>query len=447
MKNILHPIALFRLSVLGPLTCCEQLSRGEIKKTIHELSTKCYSIPSSKHTHLSAKTIERWYYAWRKGGIDALEPKIRTDCGSSKLSSVVQQAIVDCKKDNLARSVNTIIDLLKMNHTYLGQLSRSSVHRVLVKHDLAKRIPGNVETIERRAFEAKHAGDIWHGDVLHGPKIQTKKGMKKVYLVSLMDDASRLICHTEFCLDETAISIEHVLKEAILKRGLPKRLIVDNGAAYRSATLQMICARLGIKLIHCRPYEPQGKGKLERWHASFRKLFLSEIKVDSIKSPEELNAKLWIWIEQYYHRRKHSGLNDERTPIERWRQDLLQITPLGDKAPLIDDYFYHREKRKVRKDGTVSYKNCFFEVPFELAQTEIYLVVEPYTQEPKWIESLEFKRIGMAVNLDKIANNGRPRARPSAVTDTGVSQTIHMVDTLYEKIADKFDITKTEEQE
>ena len=107
---------------------------------------------------------------------------------------------------------------------------------------------------------AARAGDIWYGDVMHGPKVAVKGRMQKVYLASLMDDASRLIAHSAFCPGETALDIEGVLKQAVLKRGLPKKLVIDNGAAYRAASLQGICARLEIRLIYCRPYAPQGKG-------------------------------------------------------------------------------------------------------------------------------------------------------------------------------------------
>jgi putative transposase len=93
-----------------------------------------------------------------------------------------------------------------------------------------------------------------------------------------------------------------VLKQAILKRGIPLKLVVDNGAAYRAHTLQGICARLGIQLIYCRPYAPEGKGKLERWHRTCRDQFLSELDERHITGLEDLNARLWAWLEQVYHR-------------------------------------------------------------------------------------------------------------------------------------------------
>ena len=94
---------------------------------------------------------------------------------------------------------------------------------------------------------------------MHGPRVPIGGKLAKSYLVSLFDDASRLLTHSAFCPGETALDIEGVLKQAVLRRGIPLKLVVDNGAAYRAETLQGICARLGIHLIHCRPYAPEGK--------------------------------------------------------------------------------------------------------------------------------------------------------------------------------------------
>jgi putative transposase len=150
-------------------------------------------------------------------------------------------------------------------------------------------------------------------------------------------------------------SMTGVLKQAVLKRGLPNKLVVDNGAAYRAATLQGLCARLDIRLIYCRPYAPEGKGKLERWHRTVRDQFLSELDVSRIHELDDLNARLWAWVEQVYHRTPHSGL-DDKTPRARFQQDLPKSRQLGQKAAQLDAIFYHRVPRKVRKDGSVSYR-------------------------------------------------------------------------------------------
>jgi len=78
----IHPVALFRYSVLGPLVSRAQLQRGELKATLRELAERHYDIPGSGSSRLSEKTIEAWYYTWLRGGIEALEPKARFGPGT-----------------------------------------------------------------------------------------------------------------------------------------------------------------------------------------------------------------------------------------------------------------------------------------------------------------------------------------------------------------------------
>lgn len=437
MAHTIHPQALFRLSVLGPLASRDNLEHGELKKIIYELASRTYRIPNSNHVYLSNKTIERWYYQWHKHGIDSLIPKSRKDKGNSKLPANIQQILLDLKKDNPARSLNTLLHLAeKQGIAKKGELARSSIYRLLKYHNLSRRSASDTEVIERRAFEALFAGDIWYGDVMHGPSIQTLEGKKKTYLVSIMDDASRLICHSAFCLNETALSIEYVLKQALLKRGLPKRLVIDNGAAYRANTLQSICARLNIRLIYCRPYEPEGKGKLERYHRTFRAQFLTEIDIKSFKSLDELNARLWVWVERIYHQTTHSAL--QATPMARFQRDLIKIKPVDRK---LDEYFYHRVKRFIRKDGTLTYNDKLYEVSFDYVGQHVYLVIDPHEEKAKWIESLEYERLGSVHPLDKHANINRKRKRP-VVPNRNQKSKISLVEVAYKQTADILNLTK-----
>ena len=133
-----------------------------------------------------------------------------------------------------------------------------------------------------------------------------------------------------------------------------------NGPAYRAATLQGICARLDIRLIYCRPYAPEGKGKLERWHRTFRDQFLSELEVSRINDLDDLNARLWAWIEQVYHRTAHSSL-----------------------------------------DGKT-----------------VRLVVDPHVQQVVGVEDEEGNSLGTATPLDALANCHRRRRKPAAANTT-----------------------------
>jgi len=417
MTPAIHPKALFRLSVLGPLASREQLPHGELKRLLSELASQPYAIPGSRRCYLSEKTIEGWYYRWRRGGIDALAPQPRCDRGRSKLSGDVQEQIVQAKRENPRRSLDEIIRLLEAAGSVAsGVLKRTTVHRLLQHHGLSRPVASDSQIIERRRFEASHCGDIWYGDVMHGPRVTINGRLRKAYLVSLMDDASRLITHSAFCPGETALDIEGVLKQALLKRGLPKKLVIDNGAAYRAMSLQGICARLSIRLVYCRPYEPQAKGKLERWHRVVRAQFISELTSQHLQDLSSLNGALWGWIESVYHRRPHRVLGC--SPLERWQQDLECMRALGPFAHQLDALFYHRHTRKVRKDATVSFNGQILEVDYTLMGRSIQLVVDPQGNRVIGIESLEGKPIGHVTPLDSLANINRKRQRSTVVEDS-----------------------------
>ena len=412
MKDI-DPKALFRLSVLGPLVSRERLERGELQHIIRELAQRDYAIPGSRRHHLGEKTIEAWYYRWRREGITGLTPKIRVDRGRSKLSPSIQEAILAAKRDNPRRSIRLIKRLLEAaGSAARGSLSRSAIHRLLQQHGLSRMSGSSSLPEERRSFVAASAGALWYGDVMHGPRVPVHGQMRKTYLVSMIDDASRLIAHSAFCLGETALDIEGVLKQALLRRGVPIKIVVDNGAAYRANTLQAICVRLGIHLIYCRPYAPEGKGKLERWHRTFRDQFLSELDERHITDLDELNARLWAWLEQIYHRTAHAGLGG-LTPLARYQQDLPKIRSLGSRATQLDSLFHYRISRFVRKDGTVSYRGGRFEVPYELAGKTVKLVVDPHSGNVIGVESQAGESLGSATPLDALANAKRVRRKPN----------------------------------
>lgn len=396
----------------------QTLSRGELKAHLRELAEKHYDIPQSNHTRLSEKTIEAWYYAWKKGGVDALAPKPRIDRGRSKIPEALQTAIIQAKQENPKRSLNTLMKLMQLQSIEgAPKLSRSSVYRLLVNHDLSH--PADtVQAKELRRFEADYPGDIVYGDVMHGPKTVIQGKTQKSYLVTLLDDKSRLVLHSAFCPSETALDIEYVLKQALLRRGLPKRLVIDNGAAYRAHSLQGICARLSIQLIYCRPYAPEGKGKLERWHRTLRDQFLSELVPHKTYPIDALNSLLWAWIDQLYHPQPHSALAG-KSPLSVWQNYLEFVTPLGTLAHQLDELFYHRMQRKVRKDGTISYAGKLFEVPSVLSRKTVVVVIEPHHQHALYVEDEHGKRIGDMTPLDLIANRHYKRAQSLTTTPSG----------------------------
>ena len=139
---------------------------------------------------------------------------------------------------------------------------------------------------------------------MHGPMVMEAGRKRKSYLFAFIDDMSRLVTHGEFFLSERLDSYLCALRQALLKRGLPRKLYVDNGPAFRSARLQEIAASLGIALIHSKPYKPQGRGKIERFFQTAQRQFVSGFRGTTLN---ELNEAFDAWLRDLYHTRPHSA--------------------------------------------------------------------------------------------------------------------------------------------
>jgi hypothetical protein len=163
-----------------------------------------------------------------------------------------------------------------------------------------------------------------------------------------------------------------------------------------------------------------------------RDLFLSELDERRITDLSDLNARLWAWLEQVYHRTAHGGLAGI-TPLARYQRDLPKIRTLGTRASQLDALFHHRIKRFVRKDGTVSYLGQRFEVPYELSGQTIQLVVDPHAQCVVGVEDEAGAALGAATPLDAIGNLNRKRRVPDTITDLVVRNGPNLVEIAHAK--------------
>ncbi len=211
---------------------------------------------------------------------------------------------------------------------------------------------------------------------MHGPMVTVGERQRKSYLIAFIDDHSRLIPYARFYLSEKLTSFLDAFEKALLKRGLPRKLYVDNGAAYRSKHLEHITASLGIALIHARPYKPQGKGKIERFFRTVRMQFLTEVDRMSL---DELNGAFDLWIRQVYHQRVHSGTG--KKPLDRFtsRMECLRASPED-----LKDHFRMIARRRVGKDRTITLDGNLFEAPVKLISQRVDLLY--HKDSPKKVE-------------------------------------------------------------
>ena len=225
-------IALWRLGVLGPLTSA-RLEHGDRRRFFEEAASRVHERPDGTRVELSARTIESWYHAWRHGGFRALFPRDREDCGKSRaISPEVAEHILRAKRERPRRSIRRIIRMLeRASIVKAGELRRSTVHRLLAAHGVSAR-PLRGPGTERRSFLPEHAGDLWVGDALHGPQAIAPDGkVRKAYLLSQIDGATRYVPHSYFAFSEGAACQESGFKQAIAKHGPPRTYYVDLGCA------------------------------------------------------------------------------------------------------------------------------------------------------------------------------------------------------------------------
>lgn len=391
-------IALFRYGLIAPLVL-ERLPRGELTRRAQEIASRNYDIPYSQRSAICVDTLLQWALRYRRGGFEALAPKPRQDRGQSRvLTPQLAELVERLKRENPHRTGTTLLRELALSD-HACAVSASTLYRFLKQRGLTERqlLAGPA----RKKFEAEFSNQIWQSDMLFGPYVQRASGGKmQAFLYAVLDDASRLIPHAEFYAHQGLDAFLHCLRQAVAARGLPTRIYVDNAKVFRSDQLARIVASLGMLITHTPPYQPQGRGKIERFFRSVRERFLANLDGKQTLSLTELNERLWAWIEQDYHRSEHSSLGT--TPLLRWQRDIEQVRQLPPTTDL-RRLFFHRWDRVVRRDSTFLLQQRFYEAPPQLAGETIEVRCDPL--DPSQVEIyFQGQAQGLARMVDPVIN-------------------------------------------
>jgi putative transposase len=418
-KELQEKIALFRFGLISPLVSRKGMSRGEQEAIIKDLVSKRHHIPGTGRSSVARSTILRWLSLYQDSGqrLEALKPQARSDRGCCRaLDSETEAALVQLRREAPEVSLPVLLKLARTRRILASDFSppKDSLYRLFKRHGLDKdrQVP-----VDRRRFETELSNDMWQSDCLHGPRILVEGKLRKSYLFAIIDDHSRLIPHAQFYLTENLDSYRDCLLQALEKRGLPRRLYMDNGSVFRSHQLKYACARLGIALLHTVPYCPEGRGKIERFFRTLR-LQLLPLLPDSL-TLAQLNQHLHQWLEGEYHQRVHSST--AQTPLERY---LAHVSLLRTAPKDLRDYFRLVVLRKVDKDRTVSLAGKLYEAPLGLIGKTVMLLY--HDQDPQRIEVFfEEQSFGFLLPLNagvnarvrRVAKN-QPELLPSSAAPT-----------------------------
>jgi transposase InsO family protein len=420
-------IALFRYGLIAPLVL-ETLPRGELTRRAEEIAARQYEIPGSQRTSISVDTLLDWALRYRNGGFEALAPQPRLDRGKSRtITPQLADLIERLKRENPHRTGTTLLRELALSS---GQdtagISASTLYRFLKQRGLSER--QLLAPTAHKKFEAEHSNQIWQSDMLYGPYVQRSGGGKmQALLHAILDDASRLIPHAQFYASQGLDACLDCLRQAVAARGVPVRLYMDNAKIYRSPQLARISASVGMLIVHTPPYQPEGRGKIERFFRSCREQFLNNLDRKQSLSLDELNERLWAWLD-IYHGAEHSSLGT--TPLLRWQRDIehvRQLSPSTDFRRL----FFHRLDRVVRRDCTFLLQNRFYEAPPHLAGETIEARFDPL--DPDLVEIyFQGKSEGTARLVDAVVNGQLPSTKPARAAEPEPTG-INFVDLLVKK--------------
>lgn len=355
----------------------------------------------------SAATIEDWYYDHRHGRFAALHDKPRSDRGKSKaMDPAAVEALRKLRREHPTLTVKALADeLVRQGILEPGTFSESTLQRRLAEAGLDRqslRAGSGLIGGPTKAFELPPPNLLWMADCMYGPTLKSgEEGAQRTYLFALLDDCSRLCVHGQFCAQERLEGFLDALRRAIQTRGLPDKLYTDNGAAFRSQHLGIVCANLGIRLLHCKPYHSWSKGKIERFFSTVQMQFLPTLVFTPVTALDELNRRFWQWLEGEYHQRGHTALAGE-SPAARFARLGTALRLLETNAPL-DRLFFMRVSRRVRKDATFCLGADLWEVAPHLRGQLVTVRFDPVSlaRVEVWLGE---RFIGLAVRCDKHRN-------------------------------------------
>ena len=324
------------------------------------------TLPDGSTVTYSYKTLEKWKSQYSIGGLDALMPGTRSDKGIPRaLNEDAIAEIYRIKEEHPRMNATQIYTHLVRESFIPATVSVDSVQRFIRHNDLKSARDPNLR--DRKAFEEDEFGKIWQADTCYLPHITEDGTSRRVYCIMIIDDHSRLLGGGELCYNDNACNFQKVLKDAIATYGIPDKLYVDNGCSYSNAQLSMICVSLGILLLHTRVRDGASKGKVERHFRTLKERWLYTLDMESIQSLAQFNGMLKDYMRDY-NTTFHRGI--DTIPLERY-QASKDHPRKPESRQWLDDCFYNRITRKVRKDSTISIDKVCYDVPMQFISAKV----------------------------------------------------------------------------
>ena len=251
-----------------------------------------------------------------------------------------------------------------------GQVSLSTVERFI---RLIHRQDGIADHKDMRRYERPHINEVWYGDTCFGPFLKTPDGKKRLYIIALIDDASRMIVGADVFFNDSFINLMEVIRSAVTKYGRPTLFSFDNGPSFRNKQMELLAARIGSSVHYCEPFTPTSKSKIERWFLTVRMKFLASLDMRDFQDLEDFRNAFAAFVTEY-NRTIHSSLNG-KTPQDRFFLESQLIKRIPEET--IHHSFLLEDERRVSPDCVVVIDKQEYEIHYRYAKQRIRFRYSP----------------------------------------------------------------------
>ncbi len=368
-----HDIALMKYSAIAPVISGLPAQYKSFSEYFREVSERGILHPDGTLRHYAVSTISKWYELYSKDGFDSLQPRGRSDEGKPrKLDNALQEQILYLKEHYPRMGAAAIYKQLQHNGSIRrGELSESTVLRFIHRLSTEKKRADNQDM---RRYERPHINEVWCGDSSAGPYLKTPDGKKRrVYVIALIDDASRMVVGVDVFFNDTFVNLMSVLKSAVAKYGVPKVLNFDNGSAYKNRQMELLAARVGSTINYCRPYTPTAKAKIERWFRTMKDQWMASLDLKDFHSLDALHGSLSAFVRSY-NLTPHSSLKG-KSPQDRFFSEPERIRRLDMQR--IEESFLLELERRVSADSVIVIDGVEYEVDYRFSKQRITLRYSP----------------------------------------------------------------------
>lgn len=250
----------------------------------------------------------------------------------------------------------------------------------------------------RKRFEAEAVGQLIQGDVsTHNwiPGINLK-----FHLILFIDDKSRYVLYAKFVESDNLENHIKALKEMFKTFGLPVAIYYDNDSKYNyikhngvyfnldkeksDSVIPNALKEIGVNLINSKPYQPQGKGKVERKFSTFQNQLPFYLKLNNVKNIEEANKVLEKYVIKH-NTTINRAINDTPENVFKKEKDVFKDIS-EKKLEEIENAFTKRAIRKVSNVNEISYNNKVYIVPKYKNNSLATFKIEVRENPNKWIK-------------------------------------------------------------